>query len=94
MAPCPSPFTPEQETWIVLKYGELQSLISVRRLFRKEFKVTPQHIPTLMAFSRVVTRFKETGCVKAQNPPGPNKTKITDENITTIKALMENYPTV
>ena len=89
----PSPFTPEQETWIVLKFGELKSATRVRRLFRKEFQVVPQHIPNLKAFSRVVNRFKETGCVKGRNPPGPLKTKIMDDTVNTIKAMMENDPT-
>ena len=33
----PSPFSSEQQIWIVTKYAELESVISVRRAFRKDF---------------------------------------------------------
>lgn len=65
-----SPFTKEKETWIILKFGELKSLTSVRRLFRKEFNMNPKDLPTCKTFSRVIERFKETGNVQPRKSPG------------------------
>ena len=45
-----------------------------------------------MAFYRVVAKFKETGTVQIQKSPGPSKTKIMEENITTIMNLIEDNP--
>ena len=36
MAP-PSSFSPNQLTWIIHKYGELKSVVSVMRAYRKQF---------------------------------------------------------
>ena len=65
-----SPFTKEKETWIILKFVELKSLTSVRRLFRKEFNMNPKDLPTCKTFSRVIERFKETGNVQPRKSPG------------------------
>ena len=35
-----SPFSSQQRIWIVTKYAQVQSLMEVRRAFRKEFKVS------------------------------------------------------
>ena len=37
----------------------------------------PQQVPKDKAFSRMVKRFKETGNVHTEKPPGPVKTKTT-----------------
>ena len=46
-------------------------------LFRKVYNVFPQQVPRDKASSRMVKRFKETGNVHTEKPPGPVKTKTT-----------------
>ena len=61
-----SPFTIEEETWIVMKFAKEESISVVRRQFRTYFKVNPHKIPHKKQFSRVVERFQNTGNVKTQ----------------------------
>ena len=55
--------------------------------------MVPQQVPQDKAFSRVVNRFKESGSVKTKSPPGPVKTKTTENNIAVIRDRMEGDPT-
>ena len=62
-----------------MKFGELQSISYVRRLFGKQF---PQHSPFGKAFSRVVERFKETGNVQSKKAPGTKKFRLQRRRLT------------
>ena len=72
----PSPFSSEQQIWIVTKYAELESVISVRRAFRKEFKVSsPLLVPHPCQFKRVIEKFNSCGDIGDPKPkpkPGGN----------------------
>ena len=60
-----SPFTAQQSTFIILKYGELKSVVSVMRAFRKEFYPNnPRYVPNRKIFERVVQRFKSNASVR------------------------------
>ena len=52
-----SPFTREQERWIIFRYGACQSVRTIRREFRRKFNVSPFSIPRETAFYRVLKRF-------------------------------------
>ena len=39
-----SPFTKEEEAWVILQYGFRRSIVSVRRDFRKHFKLDPRKV--------------------------------------------------
>ena len=61
MAP-KSPFSGDQLTWIIYKYGELKSLSLVMRAFRLEFLPSyPLAMPNRRSFVRVIQRFESTG---------------------------------
>ena len=47
----PSPLKPEQKTYIVLKFGWLQSNCYVTRLLRKVYRVVPQQVLKEKAYS-------------------------------------------
>ena len=59
--PSRSPFTPEQEKWIVPTFAQLQSLTKVKRKFRIVFKILPKYIPNERQFKNVIERFEKTG---------------------------------
>ena len=66
-----SPFSKEQASWIVLKYGELKSLTQVRRAFRLHFfRDSNRNVPNLLAFNRLIQRFKVTASVRPAKTPG------------------------
>ena len=71
-----SPFSSKQRIWIVTKYAQVQSLMEVRRAFRKEFKVSsPSFVPHKQQFKRVVEKFNGCGDVGDPKPkpkPGGN----------------------
>ncbi len=53
-----SPFNKEQEIWIILEFGPVRNITTVRRNFRKEFKIiNVKLIPSRNAFLRLVNRF-------------------------------------
>ena len=74
MAPCPSPFTPQQETQIVFQFGRLGHVARVLRWFRKEFNVS------LKQFSCVIERFKTKQTTSHGKSTGRPSTGLTDEN--------------
>ena len=81
MAPCPSPFTPQQETQIVFQFGRLGHVARVWRWFRKEFNVSPFELPSLKQFSRVIERFKTKQTTSYGKSTGCPSTGLTDENV-------------
>lgn len=61
MAPA-SPFSGDQITWIIYKYGELKSITSVMRAYRLKFlRYSPCAIPSRYCFIRLINRFESTG---------------------------------
>ena len=61
MAPASS-FSPDQLTWIIYKYGELKSVVSVMRAYRKQFyPKNPYLVPSKASFYRVLDRFEHSG---------------------------------
>jgi hypothetical protein len=61
-----SPFSTEKETWIVLEFGKLRSATLVRRRFRNVFMVPWYKVPSVVTFSRIITRFTKEGHLTAK----------------------------
>ena len=77
-----SPFTKEQEIWIVSRCAFMTSA-QLRRAFIIQFldpKKTYHLAPNILAFTRLVERFKKTGGVTGCNK-GSDFSAITPENI-------------
>ena len=83
-----SPFTPEQESSIVLKYGELKSFTRVRRWFRIEYNVQAFDVPSEKQFRRIVGRFKETNTTAHGKPPGRPIVAKSAENVQRIREMI------
>ena len=92
--PPSSPFTPEQETWIVTTFPQLNSLTAVKRKFRIVFKLIPKQVPCEKSFKRVVDRFSLTGSVHHQKPAGRPVSQICEENIARVKEMVEEDNTI
>ena len=61
--PLLSPFSMEQQRWIILRYGVCPSVKTIRREFRQKFDVPPFDVPGELAFYRIIKRFNTTkGC--------------------------------
>ena len=66
-----STFTVEQSKFIILKWGELKCLASVRRAFASKFHAkSPRKVPHKMAFKRVIDRFEASASVRPMVPAG------------------------
>lgn len=86
-----SPFSKEQASWIIPKFGEIKSLSKLRRAFRRKFfPKNPRCVPDLKAFQRLVTRFDASAAVRPPTPPGPNA--ATDEDVERVKEFFETHP--
>ena len=96
--PPSSPFTPEQETWIVTTFPQLNSLTAVKRKFRIVFKVIPKQVSREKSFKskRVVDRFSLTGSVHNQKPAGRPVSQICEENIAIarVKEMVDEDKTI
>ena len=69
-----SPFTKEEEAWVILQYGFRRNIVSVRRDFRNHFKLDPRKVPGRQPFERLVKRFlTSNGQVRPAAPSGRNK---------------------
>ena len=79
-----SPFSSEEETWIILDYGTLKNTLLVRRAFSIQFKKNPKNIPDIMAFNRLIKRFKDEGDVKPKVPEG--RPALSEEKVEEVKA--------
>ena len=76
-----SPFNKEQEIWIILEFGSVRNISTVRRNFRKEFKITNvKLIPQRNVFQRLVDRFIDQSDTKPVAKTGGKQTIITDEH--------------
>ena len=57
-----SPFTAEQVTWVILKYGELKQVRAVQRAFATHFyRKKYREVPNYMAFKRLINWFEQSG---------------------------------
>ena len=82
-------FSHQQNIRIVTKYGEFKSPIALRREFRKHFKLSPRNFPRSDPFSRVINRFMASSDFSPSNLPGPPRTKIIEENIDTVRNMVD-----
>ena len=85
-------FSHQQNIWTVTNYGKFKSSIALRREFRKYLKLSPRQLLHSYAFSRVIDRFMASGDVSPFKLPGPPRTKIIEENIDTVRTLIEEKP--
>ena len=85
-----SPFNKEQEIWIILEFGSVRNISTVRRNFRKEFKITNvKLIPQRNVFQRLVDRFIDQSDTKPVAKTGGKQTIITDELVERVKLMVE-----
>ena len=83
-----SPFSTEQCAFVIFEYGRLQSLKLVQREFRKKyFPKNPREVPRLMAFHRLVERFKKDAAVRPKVTPGPPGTSA--EDVQRVKSFFQ-----
>ena len=79
-----SPFTKQQEAWVILQYGALSNCLAVRRKFRVHYKLSPFMVPRINAFRRLVSRFLESnGQVRPKAPAG--RSPLTEELVQRVK---------
>ena len=82
-------FSHTENIWIVTNYGEFKSPTALRTEFRKNFKLSPRQLPHSYAFFRVINRFMTSGDVYLSKLAGPPRTKFIEENIDTVRNLVE-----
>ena len=86
-----SPFSHDQASWVILKFGELNNLSDVRRAFRlKFFPKNPRYVPDLKAFKRLVQRFETSGATRPLTPRG--RTAETAEEVERVKTFFQAHP--
>ena len=85
----PSPFSMEQQRWIIFRYGACPSVKTIRREFRQKFDVPPFDVPGELAFYRIIKRFNTTNSTvpksKKEDGAGRPMTGRSPENIDTIR---------
>lgn len=85
-----SPFTKEQETWIVLEFGAIRNCLTVKRKFRSKFKVDPRNVPSIVAFERLVERFFSTpGHVRPALPTG--RSPLSEEIVQRVREHLSPF---
>ena len=85
-----SPFTKQQEAWVILQYGALSNCLAVRRKFRVHYKLSPFMVPRINAFRRLVSRFLESnGQVRPKAPAG--RSPLTEELVQRVKDFLLPY---
>ena len=87
--PLLSPFSMEQQRWIILRYGVCPSVKTIRREFRQKFDVPPFDVPGELAFYKIIKRFNTTNSTvpksKKEDGGGRPMTGRSPENIDTIR---------
>ncbi len=87
--PLPSPFSMEQQRWIIFRYGACQSVKAIRREFRQKFDVYPHNVPGEYSFYRIIKRFNTSNSTvaksKKEDGAGRPMTGRSPENIDTIR---------
>ena len=85
-----SPFTKQQEAWVILQYGALSNCLAVRRKFRVHYKLSPFMVPRINAFRRLVSRVLESnGQVRPKAPAG--RSPLTEELVQRVKDFLLPY---
>ena len=84
-----SPFTKEQEIWIILEWGATKNITTVKRNFRTHFKVQFKKVPSYNAFKRLVKRFEAKGKLHQATPKG--KPPVSEEAIARVKDFLKPY---
>ena len=86
-----APFTPEQETWIILEFGALRNCLAVRRTFRLHYGLSPRKVPSVKAFEGLVERFITTdGELRGMKQSGGAKTIIDEDLVKKVKDLVDS----
>ena len=86
-----SSFTDEQCRFIILKFGEVKSVLKVRRAFRlKYFQSSPRQVPHIRAFHRLIKKFENHGTV--QHLPTPAGKRASVDDVEKVKRFFENSP--
>ena len=63
--------TKAESTWIISKYGEVKSLILLRRAYRQHFHPkNPKRVPELSTFLKLINRCTDHASVQTVTPPG------------------------
>lgn len=83
-----SPFSNDEAIWIVLQYGALRSLTTVRRKFGTHFQKN-HNIPSRMAFKRLVDRFQTTGNTSPSRPQG--RTAVSEDLVQKVRHLVKPF---
>ena len=69
-----SPFSHDRGSWVILKFGELRNLSSVRRSFQLNFfPNNPRDVPQLKAFQRLFRCFETFGATRSLTPRGRHR---------------------
>ena len=92
--PKPSPFSPDQESQIVLQYGRLGSIVKLRRWFRLHYNLHPQHVPGRKQFERVIKRFTSTNSTAHGKTTGRPSSARTEDNVERIQQLISDDMTL
>ena len=87
-----TPFSKEDEIWIVQRSGFLKPM-QLRRAFIKERRSrnNPHKVPDRKAFQRLVLRFQETGGVTGRCRE-PEETVVTPKNIARVEDFFTENP--
>ena len=87
-----SPFNGEQAAFILTKYEQSKSIKEVQRAFRKGFyPKNPREVPNILAFTRIMQRFKEESALRPQVPAGRSSEPLRN-NIEAVKKIFEQNP--
>ena len=87
-----SPFSNDETSWVILKFGEIKNLSDVRRAFRLEFlPKNPRGVPQLKTFKRLVRCFETSGVTCPLTPRG--RTAETAEEVERVKKFSKINPT-
>ena len=83
--PLPSPFSMEQQRWIIFRYGACPPVKTIRRVFRQKFDDPPFDVPGELAFYRIIKRLNTANSTvpksKKEDGAGRPMTGHSPENI-------------
>lgn len=83
-----TPFSKDQQTWLVLEFGKVRNISTLRRKFRLHFGIAPRNVPNYSAFARLIERFTVSkGQVRPQVPAGNHPPK--QDVVQQVKELLE-----
>ena len=86
-----SPFTLDQQNFIIFKYGELGNVTSVNRAFNTRFfPKNPRKAPKRHQIERVIARFQKSGSVNPPTPLGQDATS--QEDVMAVQEFFTRNP--